>query len=138
MENFDTDGYVLNYGEIAKSKDMMAMTRLLATDLMNNPYLIVGDYIKGISDSDLDTLVKEMDKPEGDQSYDNLLLIAEMLATGEGCAPSETADQFGDRMTQLVTFLVCESLARKGLIKVFHDNMSFHEDMKDKNIAEKI
>lgn len=139
MEDFDIDGggYSLNYEEIAKSKDVMAMTRLLATDLMRDGYIKVGDFIKDISDADLQTIVQQMDR-EGEHQYDDLILVAEMLATGEGCEPSESTEMFGRRMEQLMTLLVCESLARKGLVKVHHENMSFHDDMKDKFVVEKI
>jgi len=38
----------------------------------------------------------------------------------------------------LVMFLTIESLSRKGLVKVHHNNMSFHEDCMDKIIVEKL
>lgn len=139
MEDFECGDspYVLNYAEIVKSKDMMAITRMLASDLMHNPYLVVGDWIKSISDAELEAIVKEMDRPD-DRQYENLLLISAMLSSGEGCAPCASEDDFTMRMNQLVSFLVCESLARKGLVKVYHENMSFHEDMQEKIIVERL
>lgn len=138
IENFESNAYILNYEEIVKAKDIMAVARLLAADLMRTGYVNVGDYIRELSDSDLDALVKQMDLPPDSREYDNLLLMSEMLATGEGCDSSKTADEFGERMNQLVSFLVCESLSRKGLVKVFHENMSFHTDMSNKIVVEKI
>ena len=134
---FDMAGYSLNYAEIVKQKDLMAMTRLLAGDLMRDGYVVVGDYIKEISDGDLETLIHAMDR-EDPQQYDYMILISEMLATGEGCDPCKTPDEFADRMNHLLILMVCESLARKGLVKVHHENMSFHPDMKDKMVVEKI
>jgi hypothetical protein len=55
-DGFDIEiggGYSLNYAEIVEHKTLMAVTRLLATELMKTPYIVVGDYIKQLSDSDL-------------------------------------------------------------------------------------
>jgi hypothetical protein len=134
---FDLDGYTVNLEEVSKQKDLMAVTRLLAMDLQRDGYVVVGDFIKDISDTDLENIVQDMDR-EGDHQYDDLILISEMLATGEGCDASKTPNDFGDRMNQLMTLLVCESLARKGLVKVRRENMSFHPDMMDKIVVEKI
>ena len=136
-EAFDVDGYSLNYAEIVKQNDLMAVTRLLAADLMRDGYIHVGDYIKNISDADLSSLVQAMER-EDDHQYDDMILIAEMLATGEGCDPSKTPDEFGHRMQHMMTLMVVESLGRKGLVKVYRENMSFHPDMGDKIVVERI
>lgn len=138
MENFEQESHFINFQAVTEAKDMMAVTRLLASDLMRDGYISVGDFIKFLSDQDLNTLVQEMEDEPNERQYENLLLISEMLATGEGCDSSKTAEEFGDRMNQLVTFLVIESLYRKGLVKVFHENMSFHADMGDKIVVEKV
>lgn len=127
-------GYSLNYGEIVNHKGLMAVTRLLAQQLMDNPYLVVGDYIKELSDSDLKALMQAEDNEE----YEDLILMSEMLATGEGCDQSATDEIFKERTNHLITLLVIESLARKGLVRVYHENMSFNEDMGDKIVVEKI
>lgn len=135
-ENFEFEiggGYTLNYAEIANHKELMAVTRLLAKQLMVNPYLVVGDYIKELADSDLVALMNA----EENETFEDLILISEMLATGEGCEQA-SVEEFKERTNQLVTLLVIESLGRKGLVRVFHENMSFHEDMKDKVVVEKI
>ena len=134
---FDMAGCSLNYAEITKQKDLMAMTRLLAVDLMRDGYINVGNYIKDISDADLESLIEEMDREDSKQ-YDDILLISEMLATGEGCDASKTTEDFQDRMSHMMILLVCESLARKGLVKIHHKNMSFHSDMRDEIVAEKL
>jgi len=43
-----------------------------------------------------------------------------------------------NRVSQLIAFLAVESLARKGLVKSYPQNMSFGEDMAKKVIAERI
>jgi hypothetical protein len=127
-------GYSLNYAEIANHKELMAVTRLLAKQMMANPYIVVGDYIKELSDSDLKALMAAEDSHE----YEDIILMSEMLATAEGCEQSPTDKVFQERTGQLITLLVIESLGRKGLVRVYHENMSFHEDMKDKVVVEKI
>ena len=73
-----------------------------------------------------------------DHQYDDMILISEMLATGEGCDPSKTPDEFADRMRHMMTLMVIESLGRKGLVKVYRENMSFHPDMGSKIVVERI
>ena len=127
-------GYTLNYPEILKNKDVMSVTKLLAHRLMANPYITVGEYIQQLADADLDTLQHCIEA----EQYEDIILIAEMLATAEGCDQSPDFDAFKERANGLVGFLTVESLGRKGLVKVYHENMSFSEDMKDKLLVEKI
>ena len=127
-------GYSLNYPLILENKNVMSVTKLLAHRLMNNPYITVGDYIKELADTDLDTLQHCIEA----EQYEDIILIAEMLATAEGCDQSPDFDAFRDRANGLVGFLTVESLGRKGLVKVHHENMSFAEDMKDKVLVEKV
>lgn len=136
-ETFDASGYTLNYEQIVKDKNSMAITRLLAADLMRDGYVNVGDFIGRMSDTDLQNIVQAMDRSD-DMQYNDLILISEMLATGEGCDASQNLDDFNDRMNHLVTLLICESLGRKGMVKLYHENFSFHPDMMEKIIVEKI
>lgn len=137
-ENFNTDGYTINMQAVSESTDMMAVTRLLAKDIIRDGYTNVGDFVKNISEADLESLIKEMDQGPSDRQYENLMLISEMLATAEGCDASATMEDFSKRMDHLLTLLVIESLYRKGMVKVHHENMSFHPDMDDKIVVEKV
>ena len=136
-EAFGVNGYTLDYAKILINKDFMALTRLLASDLIRDGYIKVGDFIKNISDNDLKHLIDGMDEKENPH-YEDLFIMSEMLATGEGCDSSKSVEGFAERMRQLMSLLLCESLSRKGLVKVNYDNMSFHDDMLDKIIVEKI
>jgi hypothetical protein len=127
-------GYSLNFDEIVGHKELMAVTRMLAKQMTENPYVVVGEYIKELSDSDLKALLTA----EDNQEYEDLILMAEMLATGEGCEQAPTDEVFKERTNHLITLLVIESLARKGLVRLYHENMSFNEDMGDKVVVEKI
>ena len=133
------DGYTVNCAEVVKSKDCLAVTRLLAADLIAKPYLQVGDWIKNVSDTDLQTLINGAEPDENDEyKLEDILLVVMMLRQAEGLAPMKDDEEFRAGCGQLVTLLVIESLHRKGLVRAFHENMSFGDDMGDKIVVEKI
>lgn len=133
------NGFVVNCAEVVKSKDCLAVTRLLAADLIAKPYISVGDWLKNVSDSDLKGLVagSEFDKTD-EVILEDLMLIFMMLRQAEGLPPVKEDEDFRMGIGQLVTMLVGESLARKGLIKLHRENLSFGDDMGDKIVMEKI
>ncbi len=139
MENeFDPEeGFTVNYQKIVDEKSMLSVTRLLAVSMMNNPYIVVGDFLKNISDIDLNTLVEIVDAGEEHDNFGDLMLLAEMLATGEGLEHGNL-DIMHDRINQFLVFITCESLFRKGLVKIHHKNMSFGEDMANAIVVEKL
>ena len=139
MENeFDPDQtFYVNYDKIASEKTLLSVTRLLAVEMTKNPYIVVGDFLKQLSNGDLDTLLEIIDVGEDHQNFSDLMLISEMLATGEGLERG-TVDVMHQRINQFLVFVSCEALDRKGLVKVHHKNMSFGEDMANAIVVEKI
>lgn len=133
----DEETYFLNYAKIATEKTLLSMTRLLASDLSVNPYMTIGDFLKNLSDGDLEQLVKIVDDGEKHKNFEDLMLISSMLSAAEGNS-AETLDDYHRCMTMMITFIVCESLFRKGLIKIYRENMSFCDDMASKLVAEKL
>lgn len=132
-------GFIVNCENVAKSKSCLAVTRLLAADLMRNPYMTTGDFLREISDSDLQALIKGAEVDDnGEFALDDLLLIAMLLRQAEGLPPMQMDEECRHSLGQLIMFLATESLARKGLVKIYRENMSFGEDMGDKVIVEKI
>lgn len=131
------EGFLVNYDRIAHEKSLLSVTRLLAVQMSKNPYITVGDFLKELSDGDLDTLLEIIDDGEDNKNFGDLMLLAEMLATGEGLEHGNI-DLLHARVNQFLMYVACESLDRKGLAKVHHKNMSFGEDMKDAIIVEKI
>lgn len=148
MEDDNEDSFSINLPEnftldlqaISKSATLMSITKMLALRLLENPYMNVGDYLQSISNGDLDVFILKIDQiPEAEgNDLEDLMLIADMLATGEGLDQSQTVEGFHDRLNRLVNLVLLESLKRKGLVKLYYENMSFGEDMEDKQIAEKI
>jgi len=134
----DYGGFVVNCAEVVKSKECLAVTRLLAADLLKNPYLTVGDFLKNVSDTDLQTLVLASEPDENDEvQLDDIMLISMMLMQAEGLPPIQVDEEGQQIIQKMIMFLVCESLYRKGLVNIFRKNMSFGDEMNDKVIVEK-
>lgn len=134
---FGDDGFTVNYSEVVKCKESLAVTKLLAARIMENPYMRIGEWFKDLSDADLELLVAVTDNSDS-TNFEDLILIVEMLARAEGVAPAPNMDELYDRINRLMVLLVGEQLFRKGLIKMHHDNISFGEDEGDKIIMEKL
>lgn len=133
----EDQGFCINFARVMSEKSLLSVTRLLATDLNNNPYITVGDFLKNTSDGDLQHLVDIIDEGEEHKNFEDLMLISGMLSLGEGL-PCRTVDDYHRVMNMFITFVVVESLYRKGFIKIHRKNMSFGEDMASKCIAEKL
>jgi predicted DNA-binding transcriptional regulator len=135
-EKFDIQNCYVNMSAVTQDKNSPAFIRLLAVDLIQNPYKSVGDFLKELNDSDLELLMNLVEEPE-DMSTQNILLLAMMLATAEGLEFAKDEKQVQMRMAQLTSFIVVESLYRKGLIKAYHENMTFDES-DNRIIAERL
>ncbi len=136
FDDFDAQGYTINYEKVLESDDMSSVTKLLALKLMKTPYMSVGDFLQSLSDSDVESMVQMLEAKE--KRLDDILIISEMLATAEGLDGAADLDVFIDRSNQLTGFIIIESLKRKGLVKVYYENMSFGEDLGDKVVVERI
>jgi len=137
MDDFDEGPIAISYDKVIKCKDFLPLTRTLAMDLSDSGYMRPGDFLKALSDSDVDTLLK-ITEDEENTRLDEVLLISEMLATGEGLEQSKDAEQVSERMNAFCAFLAIEGLSRKGLVKVYHENISFGEDFGNKIVVEKL
>jgi len=131
------NGYSINYDMVIQSKDHLAVTRLLAADLMHNPYMTVGDFMRDLTDEDLITLTGVADD-EDSPKYEDLILITQMLCSAEGLENSFDLEEIQNRMSQFIMLLTCEQLARKGMVKIYRENMSFGPDMENKIVVEKL
>lgn len=132
----DTEKFNINFENVIASKNVMSVTKMLAIRMRDNPYLTPGDFIGNMADGDLFTLL-HISEDEADEHFAELLLIAEMLAQAEGL-PAGDEDTMVNRISMLIGFITCESLARKGMVRVHYENMSFGEEMSQKIIVEKI
>ena len=135
--------FLISFKNVCEDNTMLPTTRLLAVDIIKNGYINVGDFFKNMPESDLQSYLHMVDEihNENVDAGAEVLLLSEMLAIGEGLEigfnPNEPKTMQA-RLSQLIMFLSCESLARKGLVKLYRENMSFGEDMGDKMLVERL
>jgi len=129
------DGYVINYEKVSRQKNLTHTTRVLALNLMENPYLKVGDFFKNISDHSLNELI-ELTNKDDDDSVSETLLLSEMLSKAEGL-DNEIKDM-ARNVGYLRVLVAGVSLHRKGMIKAYYNNMSFGDDTGDQIVFEKL
>lgn len=134
MNNIDE--HSVNLAEVAKAKDIHPIARLLAIELQSNEYLSTGDWLKSLRDSDVEDLMSLVDE-DNDETYQSLIILALMLSRAESVY-FKTEAEMGQAIGMLRVFICIESLARKGMVEVMHQNMSFGEDMSKLQIARKL
>ena len=142
MEFEDTgeSQYTIEFAKVAEDNKLLGTTRLLAMDISKNGYINIGEFFEKMNDSDLQKYLN-MAEDLDDEAAAEVVLLSEMLAVGEGLENSldeKHPEYMQQRVSQLIMYLACESLARKGLVKLYRQNMSFGEDMMNKTIVEKL
>jgi len=125
--------------KIIESDKLLPVTKSVAKMLMRNPYTSLGKFFKKLSDANLQALSEIID--EGDSEFneglEDIVLMTEMLSRAEG-VPSESIDDITENVNYFGACITCVSLARKGLVRVHYDNMSFGRDQGDKILVEKL
>lgn len=133
LEFNSESSFTINYKQVASDKNMSRLIRCMAIDIMENPYTSIGDFFAKLTDDEVQDLVERCEDTENPQ-FAEIVLMAEMLAVAEGLDPGNE-DDIHMRTNQFCVLIACESLGRKGLAKVFRENMSFGEDMGHKIVA---
>jgi hypothetical protein len=142
-DDFDEYGEVtVNYQSVLKQNDFMAVTRLLAANLISEPYMTMKDFLIGLSDRDLKELLEILDSSMGreedtDPRMEEAVLIVVMLSQAEGLSAGDS-QTVTSRLNAFAMILAIESLFRKKLVKIFRENMTLGEDYDSKIICEKI
>ena len=144
-DDFDFDEYeevTVNYQNVLKQKDYMAVTRLLAANLISEPYMTMRDFLIGLSNRDLKELLEILDSSMGreedtDPRMEEAVLIVVMLSQAEGLSAGDS-QTVTSRLNAFAMILAIESLFRKKLVKIFRENMTLGEDYDSKIICEKI
>jgi hypothetical protein len=127
--------FEINYEKIVQTKSLLPMVRLLAADLMKNPYMTLGLYFQTAKDTDLE-LILESSEDEDDERLSDILLMAEMLAKAEGVI-TEGIDDVYVHLNTFITLAAVASLDRKDLIDAEYDNMSFGEEYSKHIVAKR-
>ena len=125
--------------KIIGSDKLLPVTKSVAKMLMRNPYTSLGKFFKKLSDENLEVLMEIID--EGDSEFnermEDIVLMTEMLSRAEG-VPSESIEEITENVNYFGACVTCVSLARKGLVRVYYENMSFGTDNGEKVIVERI
>jgi hypothetical protein len=125
--------------KIIGSDKLLPVTRSVAKMLMRNPYTSLGKFFKTISDDNLLALSEIIE--EGDSEFnermEDIVLMTEMLSRAEG-VPSESIEEITENVNYFGACVTCVSLARKGLVRVYYENMSFGTDHGEKVLVERI
>lgn len=125
--------------KIIESDKLLPVTKSVAKMLMRNPYTSLGRFFKKLSNENLEILMEIID--EGDSEFnermEDIVLMTEMLSRAEG-VPSQSVEEITENVNYFGACITCVALARKGLVRVYYDNMSFGTDNGDKIIVEKI
>ena len=125
--------------KIIESDKLLPVTKSVAKMLMRNPYTSLGRFFKKLSNENLEILMEIID--EGDSEFnermEDIVLMTEMLSRAEG-VPSQSVDEITENVNYFGACITCVSLARKGYVRVYYDNMSFGKDQGDKVLVEKI
>lgn len=123
----DEEFFQLDFNKIYENNTVSSITKTLAFTIQQCGYYSIGDFFKGLSDDDLSTL---NDWFESRDCEEEILLLVLLLSKGEATECSDL-DMLVDRFTKLGIFATSESLYRKGYVDLFHDKLSFGEDMID-------
>jgi len=129
--------YHVNLAEIVACDRFSKSTRLLAANLMKNPYHSVGVYLQNLSKEELDHLEYLTEIKDNDPHVDELIILTLMLLQAEGTACS-SEDEFINYISSFKMMIAGTTLSRKGMIKVNYENLSFNDDMGDKIVFEPI
>ena len=136
------DDYFLNYKEIANAEWVLPTIRLLAIDLQKCPYISLGDWFKSLSNRSIDEL-QEMaenvdEDPDNEQYVEQAMLLSMMLSGAEGTSNIKDLEQTRHQLSMLLSLITFESLARKGLVRVYRENYTLGDDMGEKIVVEKL
>lgn len=129
--------FEINYDQILASDEMLGIVRDGVRAIRKNAYVTPGEFLQTVMNADLLEAIEVADDEEH-SNYGDFMLLAEMLARAEGLDAAQDFEEMRHRMSLMISFLVVESLSRKNMVKVYHDRISFGDDMSKAVIVEKL
>jgi hypothetical protein len=137
---FPEEGYAINLSEVAHTGHICPTIRLFALDLQKNPYARIGDWFRELSDTSLEELlnIAEETNENNPDALEQMMLLSQMLAMAEGTLNLNDLDTVRKQMGVTIQLIAMVSLDRKGLVRVFYDNLTLGDDMGDAIIVERI
>jgi hypothetical protein len=132
----DVDNFTINFENLISNKTVSSIVRLLAVEIMNKPYLSVGEWLNDMSNEDNQSLMDLIEKND-DYSIENQILLSLLLSRSEGVF-FQTDEELNRGIASLQAFVAISNLHKKGLVIAVYKNMSFGEDAMQLEIAKKI
>jgi len=125
--------------KIIQTESLLPITKSVAKMIMKSQCLSLGKFFKTLSDENLQILSKILGDgdDESNDGIDDIILMTEMLAHAEG-VPTTSIEEITENVNYFGACVTCVSLARKGLVHVYYNNMSFGKDQGDKILVERI
>lgn len=131
--------YTMDMDACIADKETLAVIRSVFRDLKEHGYVNIGDFFNSISDSDLIVLLDmaeaigptkdEFTVEDQEVALRNLMMLSMALTVGEGEMLVE--DTIYKSINSISTYIVLESLYRKGLVDVYRDKWSLTQSNMD-------
>lgn len=140
---FEEEGFNINYGNVAMAEWLCPTIRLTALDLQKTPYISLGDWFKNLSDNSLKEIQEiaeaTYEDPDGESEHlEQMMILAMMLASAEGTDDLGNMEHMKTQLGKLLMLITVVSLERKGLVKVWYENLTLGADMEGVPLVEKL
>lgn len=141
METGNENDWGVNLDMIIKDGSRYILAQDMATLIKMNGLITVGTLLKSIEDDKLQTMINFIeetfqDEDPGDHTcHEELMLLALMMVQAEGGQIGIDPDEAIKYMNSTMMYLMMESLSRKGLIELKHENISFDEAVANRVVA---
>lgn len=130
---------VLNIDNIIKQKDILGVIKGAALDLKNHSYLSIGDFLRNISDEDLEILSNYcnniFENKHHPDEVSSIALLATILLTGEGLEVNEETVE--EAIDATIMYITLEGLARKDLVEIYRENFTLDPVYKELIVAKR-
>lgn len=139
MQNEHDADYGVNLDLILKTGDRYLIAQEMAVTIKMNGLMTVGMLMQSIETDKLQHMIDFIEEtyesadPSDDTCHEELMLVTLMMIYAEGGQIS--MDVAIRAMSQTVMFLMMESLSRKGLVELRHENMSYDDAVSDRIVA---
>lgn len=141
MQNEHDADYGINLDLILKTGDRYLIAQEMAVTIKMNGLMTVGMLMQSIETDKLQHMIDFIEEtyesadPSDDTCHEELMLVTLMMIYAEGGQISMDPDVAIRAMSQTVMFLMMESLSRKGLVELRHENMSYDDAVSDRIVA---
>jgi hypothetical protein len=130
--------YLVNYDRVVSTAEISPVVKHAAKKIMSSTYITPAMFFKSLSDDQIEELYGLADAMGGSVgALKDLMLLSMMLSSAEG-VEAASDDDAGKMLQNLLVWITCVSLERKGMVKVRYENMSFSEEFDDAVIVERV